>query len=47
MILDREKLSALAKSSHSRCHGTGIYLVDLRSALRRTYSDVVRDARDA
>ena len=25
MILSREKLTALAKSSHVRCHGTGIY----------------------
>jgi hypothetical protein len=25
MILSREKLSALAKPSHVRCHGTGIY----------------------
>jgi hypothetical protein len=25
MILDRSKLSALAKSSHNRCNGTGIY----------------------
>lgn len=25
MILSREKLSSLAKPSHVRCHGTGIY----------------------
>jgi hypothetical protein len=25
VILDLSKLSALAKSSHVRCHGTGIY----------------------
>jgi hypothetical protein len=25
MILSREKLTALAKPSHVRCHGTGVY----------------------